>query len=191
MNQERFNELAALNAAGALDGDDLREFQESLARADAATKSEMARLNNLAGYIGVSRSSGASLPPGLKAKVMKQIQARAQARRERALPYFFSIRSAEGQWTQLPVPGVRCKELSAGSKNYKVTLYELAPGTRFPSHHHSGPEECFVLSGYFHVQGSILHAGDFHHADPNSDHEESFTVAGCQLLVVAANADYK
>jgi anti-sigma factor ChrR (cupin superfamily) len=71
-----------------------------------------------------------------------------------------------------------------------MVLYELAPGTRFPSHHHAGAEECYVLSGDFHVEGSILHAGDFHHAESHSDHHESFTEHGCQLLIVAAAGDY-
>src|SRR5262249_54034568 len=100
-------------------------------------------------------------------------------------------RASEGEWKTLPIPGVRCKELAHDARRgLSVKLYELAPGSTFPSHRHSGPEECFVLSGDFHVEGTVLHAGDFHHAPPQSDHRLSSTVTGCQLLVVVADIDY-
>lgn len=191
MNPDRLNELAALNALGALEGEDLREFEKVSAGADAATKTEIASFNDVVGLVGASLPSSQRVPAGLKAKLMDQIRARVGVGKREAPPHFFSLLKAEGVWTTLPVPGVRCKELtSTGSRGYKITLYELAPGARFPQHHHTGPEECFVLSGDFHVQGSTLHSGDFHHAEPDSDHDESFTVGGCQLLVVAASSDY-
>ena len=90
------------------------------------------------------------------------------------------------------MPGVRVKDLVADTRRgLSVQLYELAPGARFPTHHHSGPEECYVVSGDFHVEGRVLHGGDFHHADAESDHDESFTEKGCTLLVMVATADYK
>ena len=69
-------------------------------------------------------------------------------------------------------------------------LIDLAPGTRYPIHHHHGGEECFVVSGDFHVEGRCLGAGDFHHAEGATDHGESFTEHGCRLLIVADAADY-
>ena len=191
MNQDLLNELAALNALGALEGDALHGFEQVLANADTATKARIAEFNNVMGLVGASPRSPQLLPMRLKAKVMDQVLARTKTAKGPRLPSFFSLLKAEGQWTALPVPGVRCKELSTtGRRGYKVTLYELAPGAHFPHHHHSGAEECFVLSGDFHVQGSVLHGGDFHHAEPGSDHDESFTVGGCELLVVAASGDY-
>jgi hypothetical protein len=54
-----------------------------------------------------------------------------------------------------------------------------------------GPEERFVVSGDFHVEGRVLHAGGFHHAQAESDHGESFTEGGCRLLVMVATDDYR
>jgi len=40
------------------------------------------------------------------------------------------------------------------------------------------------------VAAEVLHGGDFHHAEEESDHGESFTENGCTLLVMVATADY-
>lgn len=187
MNAEHINELAALNAVGALDGAEVREFEAALASADAAAQAEVRRLNDTAAALALARR--APLPAGLKAKVMARFREPPPVN---APPTsFFSITRDEGQWQTLPVPGVRMKELTADpQRGTSVRLYELAPGTRFPQHQHSGPEECFVLSGDFHVEGLVLHAGDFQHAEERTEHGESFTVGGCQLLVMATTTDY-
>ena len=187
MNAERMNELAALHAVGALDGVEAREFEAALTSAEGDAQADVRRMNNTAAALAHARS--APLPANLKAKVMARVR---QPRRVEMSPAsFFTITHDGGQWQALPVPGVRMKELTADPRRgTSVRLYELAPGTRFPHHHHSGPEECFVLSGDFHVEGRVLHAGDFHHAEEHTDHGESYTVGGCRLLVMATTADY-
>ena len=188
MNAERLNDLAALNAVGALEGAEAQELQQFLNGADDATKSEVARLNNVAGLIGATEPAPLRPSPGLKAKILARIE-RPAAARPNPRPFFNLLRN-EGEWRSLPVPGVRVKTLSIDrQRGYAVNLYELAPGARFPEHHHSADEQCFVLSGDFHVQGHALHAGDFHHAGHGSDHGESFSEGGCQLLVIGAAED--
>ena len=192
MNAERTTELAALNAVGMLDGDDLREFQNLLAKGDPAVERELGRWNDLVAAVTMAESEPRNAPAQLKALVMERITPLAKPAPQNLTPGFYSILKSEGEWQTLPVPGVRVKELAADTRRgMSVKLYELAPGTRFPSHHHSGPEECFVVTGDFHVEGRVLHGGDFHHAEEESDHAESFTERGCTLLVMVATTDYQ
>lgn len=189
MDPERIDELSALHAVGALDGAEAHEFAEFLLGADAAVTAEVTALSDTAALLVYA------LPPApaLRAHIKEALLQRIRQDQERSLPgvHFFSILASEGEWKDLPVPGVRVKDLSAqGRSGYSVKLYELAPKTEFPGHHHSGPEECFVVSGDFHVQGRVLHSGDFHHAAPGTDHDPSFTEQGCALLVIAPSEDY-
>jgi quercetin dioxygenase-like cupin family protein len=69
-------------------------------------------------------------------------------------------------------------------------LIKGEPGARYPAHRHSGPEECYVISGSLHVEGQLLRAGDFHHAEAGSDHGELWTDEGAVVLLVAAASDY-
>ena len=192
MNAERTTELAALNAAGVLDGDDLREFQILLAESDSALARDLGRWNDVVAAVIIAGTEPRSVPAELKARVIERIAASAKPAPAKQTAIFYSILQSEGEWKTLTTPGVRVKDLAADARRgMSVKLYELAPGTRFPTHHHSGPEECFVVSGDFHVEGRVLHGGDFHHAEGESDHGESFTENGCTLLVTATTADYQ
>jgi hypothetical protein len=71
----------------------------------------------------------------------------------------------------------------------RIETYD-APGVRFPPHHHTGDEECYVISGSLIACGRRLVAGDFHHAEGGSDHGELFTEEGCRVLLVVPPEDY-
>jgi anti-sigma factor ChrR (cupin superfamily) len=73
---------------------------------------------------------------------------------------------------------------------YATLLLDVAPGTRFPSHHHEGAEECYVVSGSLFTCGRRLNAGDFVHADGNTDHDELFTEEGCRVLLIVTPEDH-
>ena len=75
-------------------------------------------------------------------------------------------------------------------KGTATLVLKAGPGAVYPSHPHHGAEECYVLSGSLTVDGRTLHAGDFHHADADSDHGELTTVDGAEVLVVGAIEDY-
>ena len=72
---------------------------------------------------------------------------------------------------------------------YAALLLDVAPGTRFPSHHHSGAEECYVLSGSLYTCDRRMSAGDFLHADAGTDHCELRTEEGCRVLLVVPPED--
>jgi anti-sigma factor ChrR (cupin superfamily) len=107
-------------------------------------------------------------------------------------PRGFTFRFRDDQtWLPHPVSGMRMKVLALDrAAGYAVLLLEAAPGTRFPPHHHRGAEECYVLSGSLTTCNRRMTAGDFLHADADTEHGELFTEDGCQvLLVVAADED--
>jgi len=103
-----------------------------------------------------------------------------------ALPAGFRIeRGADDTWHPHPMPGIRMKVLSVNeARDYATLLLDVAPGTRFPAHHHDGAEECYVLSGSLQTCGRHLVAGDFVHADAGTDHGELRSDDGCQVLLV-------
>ncbi len=107
------------------------------------------------------------------------------------IPRGFSFRFAEdADWLPHPVPGIRMKVLAVNrAAGYATLLLDVAPGTRFPAHHHVGAEECYVLSGSLHTCNRRMTAGDFLHADANTDHGELRTEEGCRVLLIAAPED--
>ena len=190
MNSEQLDELAALKAVGALDGQGVDKLRKLLASTDAQTKADVVKLSDAAALMAVAHSPAQRPTASLKGKILARIQAGERRAIQPPQNPFSFVGRGEGQWEMLPVPGVRMKNLKVDEKRgLSVKLYELAPGTQFPGHHHSGPEECYVISGDFHVEGRVLHAGDFHHAEADTDHGVSHTENGCTLLVMVTTAD--
>jgi anti-sigma factor ChrR (cupin superfamily) len=104
---------------------------------------------------------------------------------------FSLIFRKDDDWVQHAVPGIRMKILSVNAANgYATLLLDVAPGTRFPAHHHSGAEECYVIAGSLHTCGRRLAAGDFVHADAGTDHGELWTDEGCRVLLVAPSDEH-
>jgi quercetin dioxygenase-like cupin family protein len=108
------------------------------------------------------------------------------------VPEGFSFRfAADADWMPHPVPGIRMKVLALNrAAGYATLLLDVAPGTRFPAHHHSAAEECYVLSGSLYTCDRRLAAGDFVHADAATDHGELWTEEGCRVLLVVPPEDY-
>jgi anti-sigma factor ChrR (cupin superfamily) len=119
-------------------------------------------------------------PPHVKHQLLAQIQMPP------AVPRGFSFRFVQDDdWLPHPVPGIRMKVLAVNrSEGYASLLLDVAPGTTFPAHHHGGPEDCYVISGSLFTCGRRLVAGDFVHADGDTDHGELFTEEGCRVLLV-------
>jgi anti-sigma factor ChrR (cupin superfamily) len=88
-------------------------------------------------------------------------------------------------WLPHRVTGIRMRVLAVNrNRGYATLLLDVAPGTRFPAHHHGGAEECYVVSGSLYTCGRRLVAGDFVHADADTDHGELWTEEGCQVILV-------
>ena len=123
--------------------------------------------------------------PEVKARLLAQITAPPA-------PDGFSFSfDAEGGWMPHPLPGIRMKVLSINrAANYATVLFDVAPGVRFPPHHHRTAEACYVLSGSLYTCGRHLGPGDFVHADADTDHAELYTEEGCRVLLVVTPEEY-
>lgn len=119
-------------------------------------------------------------PPQVKDRLLARVQTSPAAPRG----FFFRF-DHDGDWLPHPVSGIRMKVLALNrTAGYATLLLDVAPGTTFPAHHHGGPEECYVISGSLITCGRRLVAGDFVHADGDTDHGELFTEEGCRVLLV-------
>src|ERR1051326_4450236 len=106
-------------------------------------------------------------------------------------PGRYTVRSHDQEWADTPLPGIQSKVLAVDKARGVVTmLIRASAGAVYPSHRHSGPEECYVISGAVVIDGRVLRAGDFHHADADSDHGEITTTDGAEVLIVGAIDDY-
>ena len=125
-------------------------------------------------------ASGPAPDPSVKARLMARIAEEAPT------PDGFALRfDRENDWVPHPVPGIRMKILSVNRQNgYATLLLDVAPGTRFPAHHHEGDEECYVISGSIFTLGRRLGPGDFVHADAGTDHSELWTEEGARVLLI-------
>ena len=172
--------LALADAIGALDPDERQDLEDRLAALPANLHAEVARLYDAAVEISPTAISAAP-SPGVRAALLAKI----------AVPANHTILARDGEWVSTPVPGVRMKILAIDRARDRVTmLIKGEPGATYPAHRHTGPEECFVISGSLVVEGRLLRPGDFHHAEGESDHGELRTDEGVEVLLVAAASDY-
>jgi len=151
---------------------------------DDSTK-DAVEFDTLVGLALASASRPDAPSPAVKERLMAALT-------PPSVPRGFTFRLRDDEtWLPHPVPGIRMKVLALDrTAGYAVLLLKAAPGTRFPPHHHGGAEECYVLSGSVTTCNRRMTAGDFLHADADTDHGELFTEDGCQvLLVVPADDD--
>jgi anti-sigma factor ChrR (cupin superfamily) len=180
MIPEDIQALALADAIGALDPDERRDLEAGLAALPPDARAEVAHLYDASLEIA-SSAIGETPSPRVRDALLARI----------AAPSNHTITAADGAWVETRVPGVRMKILAIDRARDRVTmLLKGEPGARYPAHRHSGPEECFVISGSLVVEGRVLHAGDFHHAEGESDHGEAWTDEGMEVLLVASASDY-
>jgi len=172
--------LALADAIGALDPDERRDLQERLAPLPAAVRAEVAHLYEAG--VDIASTATSEMPsPAVRAALLARI----------AAPSNHTVKATDGEWVQSPVPGVRMKILAIDRAQDRVTmLLRGEPGATFPAHRHTGAEECYVIRGSLVVEGQHLRAGDFHHAEGDSDHGEIYTDEGVEVMLVAAASDY-
>lgn len=135
--------------------------------------------------VALARTAGPAEPRAeVKQRVLEALK--------RPVPHGFVFRfGGDDDWLPHPVPGIRMKVLALDrAAGYAVLLLDAAPGTRFPPHHHGGAEECYVLSGSLHTCDRRMTAGDFLHADADTDHGELWTEEGARVLLVVPPEDY-
>jgi anti-sigma factor ChrR (cupin superfamily) len=180
MNPEDIQALALADAVGALDPDERRDFEARLSAMPPAVRAEIARLYDVSVEIA-SSAIGETPSPRVREALLSRI----------AAPSNHTIAATDGAWVDTAVPGMRMKILAIDRARDRVTmLLKGEPGARYPAHRHSGPEDCYVISGSLTIEGTTLRAGDFHHAEGESDHGELWTDEGVEVLLVATASDY-
>lgn len=181
MIPEDLEALALADAVGALDADEQRELAARVATLAPEGQAQVSRL-----YDTVTAVAGSAEPVQPPAHVRERVLAAART------PGRYTLKAGDADdWFDTPCAGIRGRVLSVDQATQKATLLLRAqPGAVYPSHHHHGAEECYVLRGSIVIDGQSLHAGDFHHADADSDHGEIFTVEGADVLIVGAIEDY-
>jgi anti-sigma factor ChrR (cupin superfamily) len=172
--------LALADAIGALDPDERRDLEDRLAALPSSVRAEVTHLYDAAVDIA-STATGEAPSPDVRASLLAAI----------AVPANHTVTASDADWVQSPVPGVWMKILAIDRARNRVTmLLRGEPGARYPAHRHTGPEDCYVIKGSLVVEEQRLHAGDFHHAEGDSDHGELYTDEGVEVLLVAAASDY-
>ncbi|MCG3120859.1 MAG: hypothetical protein ALAOOOJD_03754 [bacterium] len=101
-----------------------------------------------------------------------------------------TVHAHEGTWENIGISDIKVKRLFVDQAHDSVTmLVRMPPGAAYPSHRHSGTEQCYVLEGDLHVGDLVFHAGDYQCSDSNSIHGVQHTKAGCLLLIVSSLHD--
>ncbi len=193
MNKERIEELAALFAAGALDGEERREFERLLAAGDAVATSELARFSEVAAAMALSHAPVVEPAPEVKTRLMERIRAGKSAPEPAppSMPGFqFVFSGDENGWQQLPVPGASVKLLSMDEqRGYAVVLGKLEAGASYPPHTHIHSEQVYVLEGDLSIGEQKMMAGDFHQAAAGTRHDVNFSEGGCTILAIISLPD--
>jgi anti-sigma factor ChrR (cupin superfamily) len=194
MISERQQELASLYALGALSPSERQAFEAEL----VGNPELQALAGDMQSAIAVVAAAlpAVAMPPDLKDKVLRrtdQIEASdgvCQAAQSPRFGLIFATAAGESGWKQLPIPGASIKLLSMErDRGYAVLMGKLEPGTRYPAHVNAGPEDFYILSGDLVIGERKLVAGDFHHADAGSRHEENYSIEGCTLIAVLTTSD--
>jgi len=172
--------LALADAIGALDEDDRPALEARVAMLTPDQRAHVASLYDVALALG-STVEPAEPSPRVREAVLAATRA----------PGRYTVYGGDQAWADTPLPGIQTKVLSVDQARGVVTmLIRASAGAVYPSHRHSGPEECYVIRGSVVIDGRVLHAGDFHHADADSDHGEITTTEGAEVLIVGAIDDY-
>jgi anti-sigma factor ChrR (cupin superfamily) len=192
MISEQHQDQASLYVLGALTPEEHRAFESEL-RKNREFRDLVFELQRATGLVAKSVPQ-VTLPPHLKKKILERIASSKEipsAPGATMLPGLrFQEAASESGWKALPVPGAFIKMLSfENERGYAVLLGKLEAGTRYPAHVNAGPEDIYILSGDLVVGSRRLKAGDFHHADKDSEHEVNYSEHGCTLLAVLTTDD--
>jgi anti-sigma factor ChrR (cupin superfamily) len=186
--RDRATELAALQAAGALDGEDAA----AMARCEdcAFSKAALVALGfeNTAAAIASTVFPPVAPSAGLKDKIMARISPAVSEPKD-AETHF--ILDAEGEWQILPGGKIRLKTLSdLPAAGHAMILLEASPGAVFFPHSHEGMEEIFLVSGDLTTNGRVLGPGDYLRHAAGTHHQKATSEHGCRAILVTARENH-
>ena len=186
-------ELAALFAIGALTDSERLEIELRLASGDESLRADVQSWDEVVAALGTTLEP--VMPhPRIKSALLSRIEQESIVAVDHSSPETTSapldkivLRASEARWRSAGLPGAQLRLLNCNRQLGRVTtLLSLAPGSRFPSHHHTGEEECFVISGDLIDGDLVLAPGDYVRSFAGSDHQELTSRTGCVCLIVTS-----
>ncbi len=179
MMTDDFEALVMADAIGALDDNERQTLQEQIAALPVEQQAQVAKLYDVAILVAAAAEPH-DPPPGARTRLLAAVKA----------PGNYTV-TAKQAWGESGVAGISAKILAVDRPRGLVTmLLKGAHGAVFPSHRHTTPEECYVIRGSISIGELVLRAGDFHHADPDSEHDEIHVLDDAEVLLVAGIDDY-
>lgn len=184
---EHRQELAALHALHALDGEEARAFARHLQDEGAEAQASRAEVG---GFVQAAGDLGLLTPPVLPSPQLRNhLFARIAKEPQQSIPgpeSFVFLKAAQGEWVAV-MPGMTVKVLFADPENGRTTsLVRMAAGTHYAAHRHAAAEEVYVLQGGCVCAGQPLLPGDYHRAAGGSVHIDTHPNDGCLLLVISS-----
>jgi quercetin dioxygenase-like cupin family protein len=177
VSHDELLDLAEIYALGALDGDDLAEYQAHLETGCGECQVRASEASQMlaalpGGYQALTASAA------VKTRIFEQI--------DRDKPGLSFVFADHGQWMAV-APGVRAKVLNLDADRQRVTaLVRMDPGSRFDNHRHTRTEELVVIEGSCYCGGKLLRKGDYHRAEAGSIHLDTFTDDGSLMLIITS-----
>ncbi len=203
--REAAEESASLYVLRSLSDEETVEFERHLKSGCTFCEGEVSKNMEVIGELARSETPLIA-PIGLRERLLERVrEEKEEAQKEpadesliqqgagpatRAVAGVYVVRGGQGDWRETGCPGVRYKTLSVDEeRRYATMLVQMDAGASYPSHHHAGVEECYVLEGDVQLGDTVLRPGDFQYAAEGSDHIVQSTREGCLLLVVASQDD--
>ena len=172
-------ELAALYALGALGAGEAEAFEAHVIAGEASAEEHLNTMTDLCEEL-------ASIMPTPRRAVKDSIMAAIAGLDAPSAPEDqgqIFVLSNQGEWQDM-APGITAKILYADPKGDRTTLLvRIDPGAAYAPHRHQGLEECLVLEGDLHVDGTVLHAGDYTASFLDKVHIDTHSEQGCLLLI--------
>ncbi len=181
-------ELAALHAAGVLDGEDAA----AMAHCDDCPFGRAALtalgFENTAAAIASTVFPPVAPSAGLKDRIMARISPVVPESEKSVTQFIFED---EGEWQTLPGGKIRLKTLSdLPESGHAMILLEAAPGGVFVPHFHEGAEEIFLISGDLTTNGRVLGPGDYLRHAAGTHHPKAISEHGCRAILVTARENH-
>jgi len=198
--QEDHAEWAALYAAGALPPADQARYERHLAAGCPECVAELRRFERVVTALAAAVPTiapAAATRETLLERLAQPVPGTSPLRshlepgERQAEGGSLSVqRASEASWEPAAVEGVQLRVLFVDrAKNQFTALVRMAPGTAYPSHIHSGPEECLVLEGDLDIGDLVLGPGDYQRAPEGSRHGVQRTERGCLLFITSSLTD--
>lgn len=181
-------ELAALHAAGALDGDDVAAMAHCDHCPFGRAALEAFGFENVAAAISSSVFPPVAPSAEMKSKIMARISPPVSEQKE---PDTQFVSNDDGEWQTLPGGKIRLKTLSdLPAAGHAMILLEASPGAVFIPHFHEGSEEIFLISGDLSTNGRVLGPGDYLRHAPGTHHPKAISENGCRAILVTARENH-